>query len=222
MKKIFEEYFSHTSLVGNVLLFVLVFSVVFLATLFPIEWHSHIYSILFTLLFFVTAMILETHWKRMVTIAFILAIIEWVVSLLDLIYLTALSRLLIIIFFAFVVIILILQIARTKVVSLQVILSSINGYLLLGLVFSLILGVIHKIQPAAFTFPELLDTTIIRTSDYIYYGFVTFTTLGYGDIAPQIPIAKSMAIFTSVSGQIYVAVIIALLVGKYAGSAYQE
>jgi hypothetical protein len=222
MKKIFEEYFSHTSLVGNVLLFVLVFSVVFLATLFPIEWHSHIYSILFTLLFFVTAMILETHWKRMVTIAFILAIIEWVVSFMDLIYLTAFSRVLIILFFAFVVIILILQIARTKVVSLQVILSSINGYLLLGLLFSLILGVIHKVEPSAFNFPELMDTTIIRTSDYIYYGFVTFTTLGYGDISPQIPIAKSMATLTSVCGQIYIAVIIALLVGKYAGGAHQE
>ena len=167
-------------------------------------------------------MVLDTHWKRMVTIAFILAIIEWVVSLLDLIYLTALSRLLIIFFFAFVVMMLILQIARTKAVSLQVILSSINGYLLLGLVFSLILWIIHKVQPEAFNFSEIMDSTIIRTSDYIYYGFVTFTTLGYGDISPQIPSAKSMAILTSVSGQIYIAVIIALLVGKYAGGANQE
>ena len=221
MKKFLEESLSHTSSVGNVILFFLIFSVVFLATLFPLEWHGIIYSILFTCLFFVTAMVLDTHWKRMVTIAFILAIIEWVVSLLDLIYLTALSRLLIIFFFAFVVMMLILQIARTKAVSLQVILSSINGYLLLGLVFSLILGVIHKVQPEAFNFPEIMDSTIIRTSDYIYYGFVTFTTLGYGDISPQIPSAKSMAILTSVSGQIYIAVIIALLVGKYAGGANQ-
>jgi hypothetical protein len=161
-------------------------------------------------------MVLDKYWKTMLTIAVMLAVIEWLASILDLIYLTALSRILIILFFNVVVVYLILQIARTKKVSLQVILSSINGYLLLGFVFSLLLGIVHKFQPMAFNFPELVDTTVARTSDYIYFGFVTFTTLGYGDISPQIPIAKSLATLTSVTGQIYLAVIIAMLVGKYA------
>jgi hypothetical protein len=46
--------------------------------------------------------------------------------------------------------------------------------------------------------------------------------LGYGDILPQLPFAKSLAILMSVSGQIYVAVIIAMLVGKYVGSSSED
>jgi voltage-gated potassium channel Kch len=222
MKKFLDNSFTLMSSVGNTLLFFLVFSIVFGVQMSPLHWHGTIYSILFTLLFFVTVMILDKHWRIMLTVAVFLTGLEWVVSYLELIFLTAISRFLIILFFAFVVVILIFQIARTKEVSTQVILSSINGYLLLGLVYSLLLGVINKIHPEAFNFPEVVSSTINRTSDYIYYGFVTFTTLGYGDISPQIPVARSMAILTSVSGQIYLAVIIALLVGKYAGRAHRE
>ena len=222
MKKFFEESLSHTSLVGNIILFLLVFSTVFIVPLFPLKVHGYSYSILFTFLFFTTVLILDKHWKPMLAIAIFLTFLEWVMSVMHLVYLTAFSRLLILLFFNFVVIFLILQIASTQQVSLKVILSSINGYLLLGLVFSLLLGLTHRIFPDAFNFPEWVDLTASRTSDYIYYGFVTLTTLGYGDIAPQIPIAKSVATLTSVSGQIYLAVIIALLVGKYAGSTVQE
>jgi len=44
------------------------------------------------------------------------------------------------------------------------------------------------------------------------------STLGYGDISPLIPLAKSLSILISVSGQMYIAIIIALLVGKVAGA----
>jgi hypothetical protein len=47
---------------------------------------------------------------------------------------------------------------------------------------------------------------------------VTLNTLGYGEITPTVPFAKSISILISTSGQIYIAVIIAMLVGKYAGS----
>ena len=50
---------------------------------------------------------------------------------------------------------------------------------------------------------------------YIYYAFITMTTTGYGDIVPLTPVARSLAVFISVTGQLYVAVVIALLVGKY-------
>jgi hypothetical protein len=73
----------------------------------------------------------------------------------------------------------------------------------------------------AYKFPEAIDLTG-RTSaylhEYIYYTFVTFTTLGYGDIIPLKPISKSLALLISISGQIYVAIIIAMLVGKYASN----
>lgn len=51
--------------------------------------------------------------------------------------------------------------------------------------------------------------------EFIYYTFMTYTTAGYGHVEPIIPVAKSLAILISVSGQLYVATIVSLLIGKY-------
>ena len=96
--------------------------------------------------------------------------------------------------------------------------ESISGYLLLGLVFSLIVAVVVAIHPGAFNF-DVIDPKYgnlgFYQSEFIYYAFVTYTTLGYGEIVPVIPFAKSLAVLIAVSGQIYLTVIIAMLVGKF-------
>jgi hypothetical protein len=77
----------------------------------------------------------------------------------------------------------------------------------------------------AFSFPHassILGSKVSYFGDYLYHGFVNYTTLGYGDILPQVPFAKSLAILMSVSGQIYLAVIIAMLVGKYVGASGKD
>jgi len=50
--------------------------------------------------------------------------------------------------------------------------------------------------------------------DFIYFSFVTMTTLGYGDIIPVSSLAKSITILVSISGQLYLAILVAMLVGK--------
>jgi hypothetical protein len=120
---------------------------------------------------------------------------------------------------------LIIQIARTKNVTARVIIEAINGYLLLGLVFTLMVGLVMAYQQEAFNLPGrklVASQEADPLSDYVYYTFVTFATLGYGDILPKTPAAKSLAILIAVVGQLYVATIIAMLVGKYAGSASRE
>ena len=52
--------------------------------------------------------------------------------------------------------------------------------------------------------------------ELVYYTFITLTTAGYGDITPQLPLAQSLAMIIAVMGQFYVAVVVAILVGKYA------
>jgi voltage-gated potassium channel Kch len=46
----------------------------------------------------------------------------------------------------------------------------------------------------------------------IYFSFVTLATLGYGDVVPASPIARSLAICEAVGAQLFVAVLIARLV----------
>jgi ion channel len=78
---------------------------------------------------------------------------------------------------------------------------------------------------AAFTFrfaAPVEDHLALHFSDYLYYTFVSFTTIGYGDIVPRAAYTKSLAMLIGVSGQIYVAVIIAMLIGKYARGTGQD
>ena len=124
-----------------------------------------------------------------------------------------------IVFFMIIVARFIMQIAITKEVDSKVIIESINGYLLLGLAYAILVALVMQNIENAYRFPEVITiygNDSVHLHEYIYYTFVTFTTLGYGDIIPLIPISKSLSLLISVSGQIYVAIIIAMLVGKYA------
>ncbi len=55
-------------------------------------------------------------------------------------------------------------------------------------------------------------------SDFIYFSFVTLTTVGYGDIAPVHPFARSLCNVEAVIGQLYPATLLARLVSLEIGS----
>jgi voltage-gated potassium channel Kch len=76
-------------------------------------------------------------------------------------------------------------------------------------------------NPDAFAFSEagVLANGVSRISEFQYFALVTLTTLGYGEITPITPAARSIASLISVSGQLYVAIVIALLVGKFSGQS---
>lgn len=48
----------------------------------------------------------------------------------------------------------------------------------------------------------------------IYFSFVTLTTLGYGDITPAGPVARSLAYTEAIAGQLFIAILIGSLVGN--------
>jgi len=209
----------------NLMLLFLLFFTIFLVPIFPIGTHRFLFNILITILLLVSVLAMGKGRKILLVIAVAGIALSWLTSLLRMEILEPLSSLLNALFFVFISISLIVQIAKTKRATVQVILESINGYLLLGLVFSLTVTISMFFRPEAFGFPHDVpeaQATFSRFGDYLYYSFVNYTTLGYGDITPLVPFAKSLAILMSVSGQIYVAVIIAMLVGKYVGAASSE
>jgi hypothetical protein len=117
-----------------------------------------------------------------------------------------------VIFFQIIVIRLIIQIARSKEVNAGVILESVNAYLLLGLMFTMLVGILHLYNSESLNF---IENEEVNFQHYMYYTFVTISTLGYGDITPQEDIGKSLSILISVTGQLYIAIIVAMLVGKF-------
>jgi hypothetical protein len=55
-----------------------------------------------------------------------------------------------------------------------------------------------------------------RADRFTYFSFVTLTTLGYGDITPMTRAAKNLAALEAIFGQLYLAILIARLVGQQA------
>ena len=55
----------------------------------------------------------------------------------------------------------------------------------------------------------------LRNPDWIYFSFVTITTLGYGDITPVTQTAKTLSFTEAIVGQFYIAVLVAGLVSAY-------
>lgn len=47
---------------------------------------------------------------------------------------------------------------------------------------------------------------------FIYFSFVTLTTVGYGDVTPVHPVARSLAVAEARAGQLYPAIRLARLV----------
>lgn len=118
-------------------------------------------------------------------------------------------------FFIMVTIALVAHVAQAKTVVGSTILCAINSYLLIGLTATLLVVIIDLLAPQSFKGLGLEEGGF---SSYIYFSFVTLTTLGYGDITPDTPLARSISTFTALFGQLYLVIIMALIIGKYLGS----
>jgi voltage-gated potassium channel Kch len=82
-------------------------------------------------------------------------------------------------------------------------------YLLLGLTWAVAYELVALRQPGAFAGTS---TEVDASQRWLYYSFVTLTTVGYGDVTPVHPIARSLAVLKALTGQLYPAILLAHLV----------
>jgi hypothetical protein len=92
-------------------------------------------------------------------------------------------------------------------------------YLLLGLVW----GLAYALHDVTTPGPVLNNLSVSSTDAYmggfIYHSFVTLTTLGYGDIIPLTPLARTLTYLEAIFGQLYLTILVAALVGRLLGSS---
>jgi len=108
------------------------------------------------------------------------------------------------------------QIIVSKTVTPKVIVETISGYLLIGVVLVFLNSMMMWVNPDALSLPRESGTEDL--SNIIYYSFITVTTIGYGDVLPVSQLAKSLSILFGIIGQLYLTIIIALIIGKYLSS----
>ena len=136
-----------------------------------------------------------------------------------------LGHLLSALFLGYVIVVLLKFIFASKHVTANTIFASLCIYLLLGTLWAMAYSVLATMQREPFWYSLALEE-ISNTEDAMrigaepaglefYFSFVTMTTLGYGDIVPRSAAARGLATLQAVVGQLYLAVLVARLVGLH-------
>jgi hypothetical protein len=95
-------------------------------------------------------------------------------------------------------------------VSGETVYAALSTYLLAGLFFGQIYWSIELTWPGSLSGPDDLTDSIA-----VYYSFVTLATLGYGDYLPRTDLARGIATFEVIGGQLFLAVMVARLIGAF-------
>lgn len=99
------------------------------------------------------------------------------------------------------------SVLRAGTVTRRQIEGAIAAYLLLGLAWAGAYESLALRHPSAF-----VGMGAAGGMQWTYYSLVTLTTMGYGDITPVLPAARSLAVAEALTGQMYVAILISRLV----------
>jgi len=106
------------------------------------------------------------------------------------------------------------QVAIGSDISSNRIVGAVCVYLLLGVIWAMTYTIIEMVSPGSFDGFSPTDD-MSWNSEWLYFSFVTMTTLGYGDILPISATARGFAYMQAIVGQFYIAVLVAGLVGAY-------
>jgi len=115
-------------------------------------------------------------------------------------------------FMSFIISRLVKAIMGNKKVDREIIMAAISIYLILGVLGALLAGIIDVVYPEAYTIST--EGSGLLWVNFLYYSFVTMTTLGYGDIVPIMEESKALSFMLAIIGQFYIAIIMAILVAK--------
>ena len=111
----------------------------------------------------------------------------------------------------------ILRAILVKQVSGNAILGAVCGYVLLGIIWSLLYSAVETASPGSFDMPAHggADVAAERPDGGVlsYYSFITLATVGYGDVTPTTTLARTLAWMEAITGQFYLAILVAGLVG---------
>jgi voltage-gated potassium channel len=95
--------------------------------------------------------------------------------------------------------------------------AAICVYMLMGYGWSFVYSILVELQPHAFVAPTDVGVHdfVARLLQLRYFSFMTMTTVGYGDIVPHSPLARTLAALEAVMGQFYLVVLVGRLVGLH-------
>jgi len=102
-------------------------------------------------------------------------------------------------------------VVTTTSVGNETVYAALSAYLLAGVFFGQIYWLVENAHPASVVGPDPFSEF-----NAVYYSFVTLATLGYGDFVPRTAITRGLAASEVIGGQLFLAVLVARLIGVFA------
>jgi len=173
-----------------------------------------LWSLCLTLLIQVWSLIED---KKLFRVGMVLTVFSFALTALGQVYpwltLKLLSLLIFLIFFCLALVIAAREVFSRSSITLNTFAGALSLYFLLGMIWTLAYIFVYQLQPLAF---KGLDEMVVHNElEFIYFSYITLTSLGYGDIVAMTPIARTLAYIEVIIGQFYMAVLVGALVGKY-------
>jgi hypothetical protein len=124
------------------------------------------------------------------------------------------------VFIGFIAIVLLARVLRSEHISLDAVLGGVIVYLLFGVMFAELHIATEAAAPGAYMLGDVTISSLVADGEsmqqiFQYFSFTTLTTLGYGDIRPVHELARVLCTTEALLGQLYVAILIATLVGDH-------
>jgi len=104
------------------------------------------------------------------------------------------------------------RIIRHTRVTLDTLLGSICVFVLIGLVFTCADIAVQRLSGRPFFAQPGAGH---ETADFLYFSFITMTTVGYGDLSPAHGLPRTMAVLEALTGQIFLVVMVSRLVALF-------
>ncbi len=133
------------------------------------------------------------------------------------------------VFFIFLTLVILFAVFQDQAVTADTIVGAVCAYFLIGLTWGIAYALLITLSPDAFSIsPGLANgsewgsPTSSFTPLLQYYSFTTLATIGYGDITPVAAGARALSVLEGITGQLYLAVLIARLVGLHTARSREQ
>src|SRR4029450_12697525 len=122
-------------------------------------------------------------------------------------------------FLLWVLVVVLREVFRSRTREVDAVVGALCGFLLILMVFMRVHGLIEALRPDSYRtdgppFSERSEAMLVAS--FQYFSTITLTTVGFGDIVPVTPAARLATGLEAMVGQLYLAVVIATLVGRVA------
>jgi drug/metabolite transporter (DMT)-like permease len=101
------------------------------------------------------------------------------------------------------------DVRRERAVSVRTLAGVLSIYVLAGMFFSFCFAAVYAIEGDFFQ--QISDPA---RSDFLYFSYVTISTVGYGDLTAASDVGRMFAITEALLGQIYLVTVVALIVSN--------